>query len=109
MKIQVILVLSLITLGSSAACAEPLFSPMFGEVAPPRPPTSIVRPHSHQPHPASPRGHGRGAAPSSKPSAVAPVNPNAATTGSSVPRGADATPTGSTRNPVSFPPVQIPE
>ena len=100
-----------VALGSSAASAEPLSSPMFSEVVPPRPPRGIGRPNSHQPHPASPRGHGR-AATAHKPSAAAPapVNPNVVTTGASAPaRAADPTATGSTPSAPNFPPMQIME
>jgi outer membrane biosynthesis protein TonB len=48
-KIQVILVMSLVALGSGAASTEPLFSPIFGEVIPPRPPRPIGPSTSHQP------------------------------------------------------------
>jgi len=48
-KIRVILVMGLVALGSSAASTEPLFSPMLGEVSPPRPPREIGTSTSHQP------------------------------------------------------------
>src|SRR5215468_7112651 len=48
-KIRVILVMSLVALGSGAASTKPLFSPMFGEVIPPRPPRPIGGSTSHQP------------------------------------------------------------
>jgi hypothetical protein len=48
-KIRVILVMSLVALGSGAASTEPLFSPIFGEVIPPRPPRPIGPSTSHQP------------------------------------------------------------
>ncbi len=108
MKIRVILVMSLVVLGSSAASAEPLFSPMFAEAAPPRPPKLIEGSASHRPHLPTPRS-GRAATPAHKPSAVAPasVNPNAVTIGAPArARVADPTPTGSPNAP-SFPPVQI--
>src|SRR5262245_57898332 len=48
-KIRVILVMSLVALGSGAASTEPRFSPMLGEVSPPRPPREIGTSTSHQP------------------------------------------------------------
>src|SRR5262249_58368551 len=48
-KIGVILVRSLVALGWGAASTEPLFSPMLGEVSPPRPPREIGTSTSHQP------------------------------------------------------------
>ena len=71
-KIRVILVMSLVALGSGAASTEPLFSPMFGEVIPPRPPRPIGGSTSHQPDlpPATP-----GNQPDQKPAAAtAPGN-----------------------------------
>jgi hypothetical protein len=47
-KIRVILVMSLVALGSGAASTEPLFSPMLGEVSPPRPPREIGTSTSHR-------------------------------------------------------------
>jgi hypothetical protein len=70
-KIRVILVMSLVALGSGAASTEPLFSPMFGEVIPPRP-RPIGPSTSHLPDlpPAAP-----GNQPEQKPNAAtAPVN-----------------------------------
>ena len=72
MKIRVILVMSLVALGSGAASTEPVFSPMFGEVIPPRPPRPIGASTSHQPDlpPATP-----GNQPEQKPAAaIAPGN-----------------------------------
>src|SRR5262249_60868561 len=56
-KIRVILVMSLVALGSGAASTEPVFSPMFGEVIPPRPPRPIGGATTHQPDfsPTTPR------------------------------------------------------
>jgi outer membrane biosynthesis protein TonB len=71
-RIRVILVMSLVALGSGAASTEPLFSPMFGEVIPPRPPRPIGGSTSHQPDlpPATP-----GNQPEQKPAAAtAPGN-----------------------------------
>jgi len=71
-KIRVILVMSLVALGSGAASTEPVFSPMFGEVIPPRPPRPIGGSTSHQPDlpPATP-----GNQPEQKPAAAtAPGN-----------------------------------
>jgi outer membrane biosynthesis protein TonB len=48
-KIRVILVMSVVALSSSAASAERLFSPMLGEISPPRPPRGIGTSTSHQP------------------------------------------------------------
>src|SRR5215831_5172304 len=66
-KIRVILVMSLVALGSGAASTKPLFSPMFGEVIPPRPPRPIGASTSHQPDlpPATP-----GNQPEQKPAAA---------------------------------------
>src|SRR5262245_58021188 len=41
--------MGLVALGSSAASAERLFSPILGEVSPPRPPREIGTSTSHQP------------------------------------------------------------
>ncbi len=49
MKIRAILVMSLVALSLSAASAERLFSPMLGEISPPRPPREIGTSTSHQP------------------------------------------------------------
>ena len=71
-KIRVILVMSLVALGSGAASTKPLFLPMFGEVIPPRPPRPIGASTSHQPDlpPATP-----GNQPDQKPAAAtAPGN-----------------------------------
>jgi len=111
-NIRAILVMSLVALGSSAASAEPLLAPMFSEVAPPRPPRLIGRSTSHQAHSPAPKSR-RVAAPANKPeqksaAASAPANPNMVTIGASAPaRAADPTPTGSTPDAPSFPPVQI--
>ena len=48
-KIRAILVMSLVALSLSAASAERLFSPMLGEISPPRPPREIGTSTSHQP------------------------------------------------------------
>ncbi len=106
-KIRAILVMGLVALGSSAA-AEPLL-PMFGEVAPPRPPRFIGRSNSHQPHPPAPRSR-PAAAPANKPeqksaAAPAPVNLNVVIIGPSA-AATDPAPTGNTPEAPSFPPVQ---
>jgi hypothetical protein len=108
-RIRVILVMSLIAFGSSAASAEPPFSPMFGEVTPPRPPGMIGRSTSHQSHLPATRS-GRAAAtvkqPEQKPAAApALAKPNVVTIGQSA-----ATPrpevTGSTSQTPAFPAAQ---
>jgi hypothetical protein len=106
-RIRVILVMSLIAFGSSAASAEPPFSPMFGEVTPPRPPRMIGRSTSHQLHVPATRS-GRAAAPvkQKKPTASpALAKPNVVTIGQSAatPRPG---PTGSTSQAPAFPAAQ---
>jgi hypothetical protein len=106
-KIRMILVMSLVALGSGAAYAEPLFSPMFGEVAPPRPPKLIGRSTSQQRHLPAPRP-GRAAAPvkklEQKPAAPpAPANPDVATIGpSAVLHPVEPTPAGTIVNAPAF-------
>ena len=112
MKIQAILVLSLVALGSSAAFAKPLL-PFFDGAAPPRPPGLISRSNSHQLYPPTPRsrpGTAPAAAdkPEQKPAAApTPASRNVVTIGPSaaVP-AANPAPTESTPKQPSFPPVQ---
>jgi hypothetical protein len=105
-KIRVILVMGLVALGSSAVSAEPLFSPMFGQVAPPRPPRLIGRSNSHPPAPPSRPAAARAKKPEQNSAAVrAPANPNVVTIGPSA-AAPDPAPTGNTLEGRTFPPVQ---
>src|SRR5262249_57961056 len=110
-KIQAILVLSLVALGSSAAFAKPLL-PFFDEAGPPRPPGLISRSNSYQSYPPIPRSRpGTAPAPADKPeqktaSAPPPAKRNVVTIGpSAAGPAANPGPTESSNQP-SFPPVQ---
>src|SRR5438876_349851 len=97
--------MSLVALGSSAASAEPLFSPTFGEVAPPRPPRLIGRSNSHPPAPPSRPAAARAKKPEQNAAVRAPANPNVVTIGPSAAEP-DPAPTGNTPEGRTFPPVQ---
>ena len=109
MKVRVILVMSLLTLGSSSSApAEPWLRSIFGNAAPQRPPGLIEGvAHPYQPIVRSRPAAAPADKPSQKPAAAPkPANLNVVTIGPLVPaRAADPTPTGGTPKTPSFPPA----